>query len=437
MSTELARSSLSVLKAIFLSRAATTGALVHKLVVAEDGYRDRLSGSPDVSWKRIPQAAGGTTLLRLAETRFVNAGEREYILNRNPNAVFEKNSSDEPVYYHAPFVLGNSDFRGDHSGYQEFQRLARDAGRVLPILFSAEPPNLNVPDLIGKHFFVQEYNKSGAGPEQLWIVFLHCAGWQEVPGSPLFAERKIWQGNTSFLGDPKGLAKVLESGFPNLREGPLGEIPIPPPFFESKLQHDVHLASAYAIDLILSEAWQRPSVSPETLTKTLLDLPPGPEFAQKYHNLIAETLSRVFFPDLRRPAVEQPIDQGHMRADIIFDNRAEQGFFYDLTFRHGLKCPIIFVECKNLSTDLANEDFDQIAGRLDDKRGQVGLLLCRKITNTKKCLEKCQLKFGKSQLILVLTDDAVVKLLELSSKNDRGAISDLLRDNMRPILLNK
>ena len=437
MSTELARSSLSALKAVFLSRAATNGPLLHKLVVAADGYRDRLSGSPDASWQRIPQAAGGRTILRLPETRFVSAGEREYILNRNPSAVFEENSSDEPVYYHAPLVLGNSDFRGDHSGFEEFQRLARDAGRVLPILFSAEPPNLNVPDLIGKHFFVQEYNKSGGGPEQLWIVFLHCAGWQEVPGSALFAERKIWHGTTSFLGDPQGLAKIFESGFPNLRDGPLGEIPIPPPFFESKLQHDVHLASAYAIDLILSDAWQGPSADTEALTKRLLELPPGHEFAHKYHNLIEETLSRVFFPDLRNPAAEQPIDQGDMRADIVFDNRAEHGFFYDLAFQHRLKCPIIFVECKNLSTDLANEDFDQIAGRLNDKRGQVGLLLCRRITNAKKCLKKCQLRFRNGQLILVLTDDDIVKLLELANRNNRAGISDHLRETMRPILLNE
>lgn len=437
MSTELAISALSALKPIFLNRAATNGALLHKLVVAEDGYRDRLSGSPDVSWQKRPQAAGAVTILRLPETRFAGAGEREYILSRNPNAVFEKNSSDEPGYYLSPSVLSNFDFRGDHSGYEEFQRLARDAGRVLPVLFSAEPPDLNVPDLIGEHFFSQEYRKSGCGPDQLWILFLHCAGWQEVPGSPLFAERKIWQANTCFLGDPKGLAKTLESGFPNLRDGPLGEIPLPPPFFESKLQQEIHLASAYAIDLLLSGAWQRPSGDTEALTKTLLELPSGHEFAQKYHNLIEETLSRVFFPDLRRPAVEQPIDQGHMRADIIFDNRAEQGFFYDLIFQHGLKCPIIFVECKNLSTDLANEDFDQIAGRLDDKRGQVGLLLCRRTINAKKCLEKCQLKFGKGQLILVLTDDDVVKLLELANHNNRAGIWDHLRETMRPILLNE
>jgi hypothetical protein len=43
------------------------------------------------------------------------------------------------------------------------------------------------------------------------------------------------------------------------------------------------------------------------------------------------------------------------------------------------RAPYIYVECKNYTGDPANPELGQLAGRVSNRRGQVGILFCRKL----------------------------------------------------------
>ena len=113
------------------------------------------------------------------------------------------------------------------------------------------------------------------------------------------------------------------------------------------------------------------------LTAELQSIPPGNDAASRYHSFIIGALEAIFYPQLRKPVKEQEINEGRKRVDIVFNNGATEGFFFDLRTAHQMHCPYVFFECKNYSSDLKNPEFDQLLGRFSDKRGSVGILVCR------------------------------------------------------------
>jgi hypothetical protein len=74
---------------------------------------------------------------------------------------------------------------------------------------------------------------------------------------------------------------------------------------------------------------------------------------------------------------------------------------------------MIFIECKNYSSDLANPELDQIAGRFSPRRGQVGLLICRGIDDKERMAARCRDTANDGRgYILALDDDDLRELLD-------------------------
>lgn len=170
--------------------------------------------------------------------------------------------------------------------------------------------------------------------------------------------------------------------------------------------------------------------------EVLKSITPGNADAGKYHNFIVGTLTEVFHPSLTRATKEQPVDDGRKRIDIFFHNSATSGVFSWLVHVHKYFAPYIQVECKNYSSDLTNKEFDQLNGRLNRKRGFVGILTCRKINDRTLSLKRCQdfVNNDDKRIILVLDDDDIIAMLGFAAAHERKKIDELLEDRVKEIL---
>ena len=80
--------------------------------------------------------------------------------------------------------------------------------------------------------------------------------------------------------------------------------------------------------------------------------------------------------------------------------------------------PLIFVECKNYGKEAGNPEIDQLAGRFSPSRGQVGLLICRKIENKKLMYQRCiDTATDRRGYMLALDDEDIIALVD-SYKGD-------------------
>lgn len=113
----------------------------------------------------------------------------------------------------------------------------------------------------------------------------------------------------------------------------------------------------------------------------------GAKQAGDYENTIEELFSVIFYPSLCFPTKQHEIHQGRKRIDITYNNEAKYGFFSWLSQHY--TCPRIYVECKNYTSDISNPELDQLSGRFSRNRGNVGILVCRKIKDKNLFRQRC------------------------------------------------
>ena len=155
-------------------------------------------------------------------------------------------------------------------------------------------------------------------------------------------------------------------------------------------------------------------------------LPVGNEHAAAYEEAIEKLLSALFYPSLCNPQKQHKIHDGRKRIDITYVNAAKRGFF-DWLGRH-YPAGHIFVECKNYGQEVANPEIDQLSGRFSPSRGQVGILICRKIRNKDLMTKRCRDTSNDSRgFILALDDDDLNILIDESLKLDDSQAFPLLR----------
>lgn len=146
---------------------------------------------------------------------------------------------------------------------------------------------------------------------------------------------------------------------------------------------------------------------PGQLITELGAVQPGTKDAKKYEALLVRILTRLFWPDLQDPHEQVTTVDGREIIDITFYNAANQGFWKDIKDRHG--STLVVVELKNME-DLANEEYFQIAARLDSKRGFFGILIARKKDNLDVQRAYRRLN-NEGKVILTLTDEDIVRML--------------------------
>ena len=432
------RSTLAGLRSVFLGAASRHDGMRSRWVIAEADYNTYLQGPNDAEWAQDKLIASRGYTLRHPTPYRVSPEQQQQILKERPDAKFGSFERDNEVFYIVPLINSNFLFRGDLAGRDAFTALSHDAGFCLLQLLQIRKLSLKLPELVPYDTIasVQSRKVSTNLPSDLddrWLAFLHILGWQNLSFSPLRAERSIWHKNTSILGDPGELQSALGTPmFEKLRE----KIPFPARYFASTMRTDMNLASVYAIDAILAGMINLPTIDVARFTEALASIPPGREDAASFHKLVKEVLAIIFQPDLHSPASEEKLHEGRGRIDIVFTNAAERGYFADLPFRHNIKCPIVFFECKNYSSDVTGPEFAQLASRFSDNRSNVGFIVCRTIDDKKLVRDRCRDRFqDKLEHVLVLDDEDLVGLLKLKSEGNAEAISQYLHAKFRPVFM--
>jgi DNA (cytosine-5)-methyltransferase 1 len=201
---------------------------------------------------------------------------------------------------------------------------------------------------------------------------------------------------------------------------------------ESIESHNEHIKET-CVDLIESTSI---SSDPNTWINELLTIKPGIEQASLYHDLIYSALVYILEGLLKRPKKETPINEGRKRIDIMFDNIANQGFFYELRSVHNIFCPRIVIECKNYSSTIKNPEIDQLVGRFGKNIGEFGILVCR-YTDDKRKLKQLlkDALYTKQVYMIVLCDSDIGQLLSYRKDNNFEGINNLLRDKYDELIL--
>lgn len=150
----------------------------------------------------------------------------------------------------------------------------------------------------------------------------------------------------------------------------------------------------------------------------------------------SERSNGIFDGSLSNGRIEQEINSGIHRVDIMFDNFAKKGFFADEGKRLELPSNYVPTECKNYTDDLGSPEYDQLSGRLNDDIGRIGLLVFRKIKDPKKALEHRKAKWAKRELIIMLDDADILRMYKARFDCRVDDVDALLWDKVRQLRLN-
>lgn len=153
----------------------------------------------------------------------------------------------------------------------------------------------------------------------------------------------------------------------------------------------------------------------------LSNLPPGDAFAIDYQNLVAAIMLKLFSPGLRDHLLEQKLHEGRKRIDIVFNNRAESGFFYDIINKNKIHAPYILIECKNYENDVGNKEIDQINGRFNRNTGYFGFLAYRRHKNEDKLFKNFvdyRTTGEGNKCIIPINDDDLIEMLNVKQRKE-------------------
>ncbi len=162
----------------------------------------------------------------------------------------------------------------------------------------------------------------------------------------------------------------------------------------------------------------------------------GKESASEFHRLIKIIIEILFYPYLTNPIIEREIHEGRKRVDIVMDNNAQDGFFFNLHSIAKIYCPYVYIECKNYGKDVSNPEIDQLSSRFSPQRGQFGILICRDLENEelfkKRCIDTYKDQRG---FVIYFTDNDIISMLNFVKSEVYDRIWGLLEEKKRDIVV--
>lgn len=188
---------------------------------------------------------------------------------------------------------------------------------------------------------------------------------------------------------------------------------------------------------------QAPALQPNKKVLTASDranilagIKTGNDEANSFHKLSFDSLIHILGARVSNPSSEVEINNGRKRIDIVFNNSDNSGFFKNLNQLHQVKCPKIFIECKNYGREIGNPEIDQLQGRFSERRGEFGILLCRSIENRPKMVARCRdVLHDRKGYVLVLDDSDIVSLLNFKEQQDEAAIDNFLEKKLDELIM--
>jgi hypothetical protein len=124
---------------------------------------------------------------------------------------------------------------------------------------------------------------------------------------------------------------------------------------------------------------------------------------------------------------ERIFGEGVGKIDIVFRNAGDAGFFKSIRDSYQIKCPFVFVECKNLTTDLSSKDFDQMSGRFGKTHSHFGIIVCRRNGNRKQVLKHARaIRTNEENMAMWLEDADLMDLLMII--DDKNQIMRIMEE---------
>lgn len=171
----------------------------------------------------------------------------------------------------------------------------------------------------------------------------------------------------------------------------------------------------------------------DALLDAVLSIPSGSADATRYERASEALMTALFYPDLTNPLMQYPQHDGRKRVDIRYTNMARDGFFKWLAAHY--PSSQIWVECKNYTDDIANNELDQLAGRFSPGRGQIGILVSREFKNKALFLKRCRDTADDGRgYITTIDDDDLRALVKYRKETDFYQQWELLQDRMEKLL---
>lgn len=163
-------------------------------------------------------------------------------------------------------------------------------------------------------------------------------------------------------------------------------------------------------------------------------LKPGKKHAPRYHDLILNILKIIFKNSLRKPTKEDPVAGGTQKVDITFQNYRERGFFKQLDEGYHIVCPNIFIECKNYNEDPGNPEFAQIQNRLNKKRGQFGIIVCRNIINEVSIRKRQSNLVNDEKYVIIFIDSDIERLVSMKLEDKEDEIDSYIEKKFKELI---
>ncbi|GAA3388115.1 hypothetical protein [Cryptosporangium minutisporangium] len=178
-----------------------------------------------------------------------------------------------------------------------------------------------------------------------------------------------------------------------------------------------------------------PTPDYDQLLSDLRRVPAGNAGATLYHRAAEKLLTALFYPHLANVQLEKEIHEGRKRIDICYDNLSPYGTFFWLTTNY--HAPVVPVECKNYARDIENPELDQISSRFSDRRGWVGMIVCRRLMKKDLFLKRCRDTAHDGRgYILAFDDEDLVEMVKerkiavSESNKNRRALFKLVRERL-------
>ena len=216
--------------------------------------------------------------------------------------------------------------------------------------------------------------------------------------------------------------KSLETKYPTDKDSVVQYVIQHPETIDQYRAHQLKNRPGMLSSIELSQLMCESDADLAQLLLEVTSLPPGRENAQHYHRGVIALFNALFQGALGGGKPEEPLHDGRMRVDVVYDNIATDGFFSRIG-KGAAACEIIYVECKNYTEDLANPELDQLVARFSSRRGRVGIIVCRGFDNKERFLDRCRDASRDDRGWVLVLDDHDLRQLVSEAEASRGSES--------------
>ena len=167
--------------------------------------------------------------------------------------------------------------------------------------------------------------------------------------------------------------------------------------------------------LMLTQLADAVEIKTHNLLAELRSLRPGKKDAIAYQGLVARILECLFHPDLSQPDLEVSNVSGSSRYDIVFSNRAREGFWHDL--KMSWRNNVVIFDAKN-KIRLSPSDCDQMLRYSSGWRGNLLFIVSRRTSSKAFERRACEMLKEKEVCLLTVCDSDLENMFLLKEQGN-------------------